>query len=72
MAAPIATLPEAFAQSEDPRKPLGVRHTHASTLALTFLNLLCLQTDMAGLKRWVDDHWRTLKGAAGLHSLATE
>ena len=65
MAAPISTLLEAFAQIEDPRKPRRVRHPHASILALTFLGLLCRQTDMAGLQRWAGDHWRTLKTPLG-------
>jgi DDE_Tnp_1-associated len=34
-------------------------------LALTFLGLLCRQTDIAGLQRWARDHWRTLKEPLG-------
>src|SRR3954447_21428829 len=65
MAAPISTLLDAFARIDDPRKARGVRHPYASILALTFLGLLCRQTDMAGLRRWAADHWRTLKTPLG-------
>jgi len=65
MAAPISTLLDAFAQIDDPRKARGVRHPYASMLALVFLGLLCRQTDMAGLRRWAGDHWRTLKTPLG-------
>src|SRR5918997_3170438 len=65
MTAPLSTLFDAFAQIDDPRKARGVRHPYASMLALTFLGLLCRQTDMAGLQRWAKDHWQTLKGPLG-------
>src|SRR3954465_2548075 len=65
MAAPIATLLDAFSQIDDPRKARGVRHPYASLLALTFLGLLCRQTDLASIQRWAQDHWRTLKNALG-------
>ena len=65
MAAPISTLLDAFAQIDDPRKARGVRHPYASMLTLVFLGLLCRQTDMAGLRRWAGDHWRTLKTPLG-------
>lgn len=65
MAAPIASLLDAFRQVEDPRKPRGVRHPFTAMLALTFLGLLCRQTDLAGLQRWAEDHWRALKDALG-------
>lgn len=65
MAAPIASLLDAFRQIDDPRKARGIRHPYASLLALTFLGLLCRQTDMASLQRWAGDHWRVLKGALG-------
>jgi hypothetical protein len=65
MAAPIATLRDAFAQIDDPRKPRGVRHPYAALLTLAFLGLLCRQTDMASIQRWAQDHWRTLKDALG-------
>ena len=65
MAAPIATLLDAFSQIDDPRQPRGVRHPYSSLLALTFLGLLCRQTDLASLQRWAKDHWRTLKDALG-------
>lgn len=65
MAAPIASLLDAFHQIADPRKPRGVRHPFTSMLALTFLGLLCRQTDFASLQRWAKDHWRVLKGPLG-------
>jgi hypothetical protein len=65
MAAPIASLLDAFHQIADPRKPRGVRHLFTSMLALTFLGLLCRQTDFASLQRWANDHWRVLKGPLG-------
>ena len=65
MAAPITSLFDALSQIDDPRKARGVRHPYTSLLALTFLGLLCRQTDMAGLQRWAKDHWQTLKGPLG-------
>lgn len=61
----ITSLLDAFAQVDDPRKPRGVRHPFTSILALTFLGLLCRETDFAGIQRWAADHWRTLQGALG-------
>jgi hypothetical protein len=65
MTAPITCLFDAFCQIDDPRKPRGVRHPYHSLLALTFLGLLCRQTDMASLQRWAKDHWKALKGPLG-------
>ena len=65
MTAPITCLFDAFCQIDDPRKARGVRHPYSSLLALTFLGLLCRQTDMAGLRRWAQDHWKTLQGPLG-------
>jgi hypothetical protein len=65
MAAPIASLLDAFAQIDDPRKPRGVRHPFTSILALTSLGLLCRETDLACLRRWARDRRRVLKGAPG-------
>jgi hypothetical protein len=65
MAAPLASLLDAFRHIDDPRKARGVRHPFTSLLTLTFLGLLCRQTDFAGLQRWAEDHWRVLKGALG-------
>ena len=65
MAAPIASLLDAFGQVDDPRKPRGVRHPFTSLLALTFLGLLCREVVFAGIQRWAGDHWRTLKGPLG-------
>ena len=60
MIVPITSLFAAFCQIDDPRKARGVRHPYSSILTLTFLGLLCRQTDMAGLQRWAKDHWKTL------------
>jgi hypothetical protein len=65
MAAPTASLLDAFSQIDDPRKARGVRHPFTPMLALTFLGLLCRQTDFASLQRWSNDHWRILKGSLG-------
>ena len=65
MAPPITSLFDALRQIDDPRKARGVRYPYTSLLALTFLGLLCRQTDMAGLQRWAKDHWQTLKGPLG-------
>ena len=65
MTPPITCLFDAFCQIDDPRKARGVRHPYHSLLALTFLGLLCRQTDMAGLQRWAADHWKVLKAPLG-------
>ena len=65
MAAPLVSLLDAFRQIDDPRKARGIRHPFTSMLTLTFLGLLCRQTDFASLQRWAQDHWRTLKGPLG-------
>jgi DDE_Tnp_1-associated len=65
MTVPITCLFDAFCQIDDPRKARGVRHPFSSILALTFLGLLCRQTDMASLERWAADHWTTLKEPLG-------
>src|SRR5215213_10864763 len=65
MAAPLSSVLDAFRLIDDPRKARGVRHPYSSILALAFLGLLCRQTDMAGLQRWAEDHWRSLKGPLG-------
>ena len=65
MATPVLSLLDAFRQIDDPRKARGIRHPCTSILALTFLGLLCRQTDFASLQRWSADHWRILKGALG-------
>jgi DDE_Tnp_1-associated len=65
MAAPITSLLDAFRQIDDPRKARGIRHPFTSMLTLTFLGLLCRQTDFATIQRWAQDHWRTLKGPLG-------
>lgn len=65
MASQIASLFDAFRQIDDPRKARGVRHPYHSLLSLTFLGLLCRQTDMASLQRWAADHWKLLKTPLG-------
>ena len=65
MTVPITSLFAAFCQIDDPRKARGVRHPYSSILTLTFLGLLCRQTDMAGLQRWAKDHWKTLQEPLG-------
>ena len=65
MAAPIASLLDAFRPIDDPRKARGVRHPYASMLALTFLGLLCRQTDMAGLHAGPRTIGGALKGPLG-------
>lgn len=65
MAAQVVSLLDAFRRLDDPRKPRGVRHPFSSILALTFLGLLCRQSDMASLQRWAEDHWRSLKDPLG-------
>jgi hypothetical protein len=65
MAAALPSLLDAFRLIDDPRKARGVRHPYSSMLTLAFLGLLCRQTDMAGLRRWAKDHWRSLKEPLG-------
>jgi hypothetical protein len=65
MAAPLSSLLDAFRQIDDPRKARGIRHPFTSILTLTFLGLLCRETDMACLQRWAQDHWHLLKDALG-------
>jgi DDE family transposase len=65
MAAPIASRLDAFSQIDDPRKARGVRHPFTAILTLTFLGVLCRQTDCASLPRGAEDPWRILQGALG-------
>jgi hypothetical protein len=65
MAAPLPSLLDALAAIDDPRKPRGIRHPFTSILTLTFLGLLCRETDFACIQRWAADHWRSLKDALG-------
>ena len=65
MTSAITSLFDAFCQIDDPRKARGVRHPDHSLLALTFLGWLCRQTDMASLRRWAKDHWKTLQEPLG-------
>jgi hypothetical protein len=64
MTSPAASsLLSALQRLSDPRKRRGCRFPFAGTLALTFLGLLCRQTDFASLGRWARDHWKTLAPA---------
>lgn len=65
MVAPISSLLDAFGRIDDPRQARGIRHPYSAMLALAFLGLLCRQVDLAGLQRWAQDHWRSLKGPLG-------
>jgi hypothetical protein len=65
MAAPLTSLLDAFVLIDDPRQPRGVRHPFTAILALTFLGLLCRETDFACLQRWAADHWAVLRRALG-------
>jgi hypothetical protein len=64
-AGPAPTLLGALQRLTDPRCRRGVRHPFAAVLALTFLGLLCRQTDFATIARWAQAHWDTLKPALG-------
>jgi hypothetical protein len=64
MTAPAASsLLSALQRLPDPRKRRGCRFPFAGTLALTFLGLLCRQSDFAALGRWAHDHWKALAAA---------
>jgi DDE_Tnp_1-associated len=60
-----ASLLDALRTLTDPRHRRGVRHPFAAVLALTFLGLVCRQTDFAAIARWANAHWPTLKPALG-------
>ena len=64
-AASAATLLDALRQLTDPRCRRGIRHPFAAVLALTFLGLLCRQTDFATIARWAKAHWDALRGPLG-------
>lgn len=63
--ASTATLLASFQQVTDPRHRRGVRHPFAGLLALTFLGLVCRQTDFATIARWAKAHWLVLAGPLG-------
>src|SRR5947207_13537778 len=63
--APATSLLAAFQLLTDPRQHRGIRHPFASALALTFLGLLCRQTDFATISRWAKAHWGALRPALG-------
>jgi DDE_Tnp_1-associated len=63
--APSPTLLAALQSLTDPRRRRGVRHPFAAVLALTFLGLLCRQTDFATIARWAKAHWPALQPALG-------
>jgi hypothetical protein len=62
---PATALILSFHQLTDPRHRRGVRHPFPSLLALTFLGLLCRQTDFATIARWAKAHWALLAGPLG-------
>ncbi len=64
-AAPATTLLAALQLLTDPRCRRGIRHPFAAVLALTFLGLLCRQTDFATIARWAKAHWDALRPALG-------
>ena len=49
----------------DPRRRRGVRRPFAAVLALTFLGLLCRQTDFAVIARWAKAHGHALRESLG-------
>jgi hypothetical protein len=49
----------------DPRCRRGVRHPFTAVLALTFLGLLCRQTDFAPIARGAKPHGDALQPALG-------
>jgi hypothetical protein len=63
--APATTLLAALQALTDPRCRRGVRHPFAAVLALTFLGLLCRQTDFAAIARWARAHWAALRESLG-------
>src|SRR5438128_11421731 len=63
--APGPSLLAALQGLTDPRCRRGVRHPFAGVLALTFLGLLCRQTDFATLARWAKAHWAALGPSLG-------
>ena len=64
-ASPATSLLAAFQSLTDPRQRRGIRHPFASLLALTFLALLCRQTDFATMARWAKAHWQRLREPLG-------
>jgi hypothetical protein len=62
---PVDSLVDALARVVDPRKRRGVRHPFTSILALTFLGLMCRQTELAPLQRWAQDYWELLRDPLG-------
>lgn len=62
---PAGSLLAAFHRLSDPRHRRGVRHPFTSLLALTFLGLLCRQTDFATIARWAKVHWSLLAAPLG-------
>src|SRR5437660_10614175 len=62
----VASAPSLLAALQpltDPRRRRGVRHPFAGVLALTFLGLLCRQSDLSGSSRWAKAHWGALPRA---------
>ena len=66
MSAPALTsLFAALSRLSDPRMRRGIRHPYSGVLALTFLGLLCRQSDFATIARWAKAHWELLRQPLG-------
>ena len=64
----LTSLSTAFSGLSDSRKRWGTRHPFAGVLALTFLGLLCRQTDFATIARWAKAHRDLPREPPGLTS----
>ncbi len=64
-ASPAPSLLAALQRLTDPRRRRGVRHPFAAVLALTFLGLLCRQTDFATPALRAKAHWAAPRPALG-------
>jgi hypothetical protein len=62
---PSDSLLAALQQLTDPRHRRGIRHPFPGLLAVTFLGLLCRQSDFASIARWSRHHWPALRAAFG-------
>ena len=59
------SLMAVFARLTDSRHARSIRHPFSSLIALTFLGLLCRQSNFATMARWVDRHWKALRDPLG-------
>ena len=67
MATALLSFLVALNQIDDPRKARGDSHPFTSLFALTFLSLLCHETDFTSLHRWAQGQRKVFKN--GLHSI---